>query len=81
MQLAKNVIDLGLSTNNLEPMLRFWQQGAGLRFDHVLPVRRGQKQYRHDALRDVEASRAALSIKRTQPSKAKERTAKLPPTE
>jgi len=53
MQLAKNVIDVGLSTNNLEPMLRFWQQDAGLRFDHVLPVRRGQKQYRHDALGSV----------------------------
>src|SRR5882757_6777983 len=53
MQLAKNVIDLGLSTNNLEPMLRFWQQDAGLRFDHVLPVRRGRKQYRHDALGSV----------------------------
>ncbi|WP_076862760.1 VOC family protein [Bradyrhizobium mercantei] len=49
MQLAKNAIDVGLSTNNLEPMLQFWQQEAGLRFDHVLPVRRGQKQYRHDA--------------------------------
>jgi catechol 2,3-dioxygenase-like lactoylglutathione lyase family enzyme len=49
MQLAKNVIDVGLSTNDLEPMLRFWQQDLGLRFDHVLPVRRGQKQYRHDA--------------------------------
>src|ERR1700722_15551223 len=49
MQLAKNVIDLGLSTNNLEPMLRFWQQDVGLRFDHALPVRRGQKQYRHEA--------------------------------
>ena len=49
MQLAKPVIDIGLSTNNLEPMLQFWQQEAGLRFDHVLPVRRGQKQYRHDA--------------------------------
>lgn len=49
MQLAKPVIDIGLSTNNLEPMLRFWQQDAGLRLDHVLPVRRGQKQYRHDA--------------------------------
>ena len=47
MQLAKSVIDVGLSTNNLEPMLRFWQQDVGLRFDHVLPVRRGQKQYRH----------------------------------
>jgi catechol 2,3-dioxygenase-like lactoylglutathione lyase family enzyme len=49
MQLAKDVIDVGLSTNNLEPMLRFWQQDVGLRFDHVLPVRRGQKQYRHNA--------------------------------
>jgi lactoylglutathione lyase len=53
MQLAKNVIDVGLSTNNLEPMLQFWQRDAGLRFDHVLPVRRGQKQYRHDALGSV----------------------------
>ena len=49
MQLAKNAIDVGLSTNQLEPMLTFWQEDAGLRFDHVLPVRRGQKQYRHDA--------------------------------
>ena len=48
MQLAKNVIDVGLSTNNLEPMLRFWQQDVAVRFDHVLPVRRGQKQYRHE---------------------------------
>ena len=48
MQLAKNVIDVGLSTNNLVPMLRFWQQDAAVRFDHVLPLRRGQKQYRHD---------------------------------
>src|SRR5579862_9606049 len=53
MQLAKNVIDVGLSTNDLEPMLRFWQQDVGLRFDHVLPVRRGQKQYRHDATGSV----------------------------
>jgi len=48
MQLAKPVIDVGLSTNQLESMLRFWQQDAGLRFDHLLPIRRGQKQYRHD---------------------------------
>src|SRR6266705_395624 len=48
MQLAKSVIDVGLSTNDLEPMLRFWQQDVAVRFDHVLPVRRGQKQYRHD---------------------------------
>src|SRR6266481_6240120 len=48
MQLAKSVIDVGLSTNDLEPMLRFWQQDVAVRFDHVLPVRHGQKQYRHD---------------------------------
>ena len=48
MQLVKSVIDVGLSTNNLDPMLRFWQQDAAIRFDHVLPVRRGQKQYRHN---------------------------------
>ena len=48
MQLAKNVIDVGLSTNNLEPMLRFWQRDVVVRFNHVLPVQRGQKQYRHD---------------------------------
>jgi predicted SnoaL-like aldol condensation-catalyzing enzyme len=41
MQLAKNVIDVGLATNNLEPMLQFLQQEVGLRFDHVLPVRHG----------------------------------------
>jgi lactoylglutathione lyase len=48
MKLAKNAIDVGLSTNNLEPMLQFWQQDVALRFDHMLPVRRGQKQYRHE---------------------------------
>jgi catechol 2,3-dioxygenase-like lactoylglutathione lyase family enzyme len=53
MQLAKNVIDIGLSTNQLEPMLLFWRQDAGLRFDYVQPLRRGQKQYRHDALGSV----------------------------
>jgi hypothetical protein len=49
MELAKKTIDVGLSTNNLNPMLLFWQNDVGLRLDHVLPVRRGQKQYRHDA--------------------------------
>jgi len=47
MQLAKSVIDIGLSTNNLEPMLQFWQQDTAVRY--VLPIHRGQKQYRHDA--------------------------------
>ena len=53
MQLSKNRIDLGLCTNHLSPMLEFWQIKVGLPFDHVLPVRRGQKQHRHDALGSV----------------------------
>ncbi|WP_271611488.1 VOC family protein [Bradyrhizobium sp. CCBAU 21360] len=47
------MIDLGLSTNMLEPMVEFWEHEIGLRLDHVLPVRRGQKQYRFDAAGSV----------------------------
>jgi len=53
MKLAKNQIDVGLSTNNIDPMLRFWQDDVGLRFEHVLLVRRGQKQHRHDVAGSV----------------------------
>lgn len=53
MRLAKLKIDIGLSTNQLEPMLTFWQQGAGIPFDHMLKVRRGQNQHRHDVLGSV----------------------------
>ncbi|HEY1750751.1 MAG TPA: VOC family protein [Caulobacteraceae bacterium] len=53
MDFAKPRIDFGLSTNNLEPMLRFWQGEVGLPFDHLLPIRRGQDQHRHDALGSV----------------------------
>lgn len=49
MQLAKSRIDFGLSTNNLGPMLAFWQGEVGLPFDHLLKIRRGQDQHRHDA--------------------------------
>lgn len=48
MKLAKPCIDVGLTTNQLEPMLRFWQDTVGVPFDHVLPVRRGLVQHRHD---------------------------------
>lgn len=48
MELAKPRLDVGLSTNDLEPMLRFWQDDVGAAFDHVLPIRRGQDQHRHD---------------------------------
>lgn len=49
MQLAKPRVDIGLSTNDLEPMLAFWQGEAGVAFDHLLPIRKGQDQHRHDA--------------------------------
>ena len=53
MKLAKRQVDIGLATNNLEPMLAFWLGTVGLKLDHVLPVRRGQKQHRHDAAGSV----------------------------
>ena len=53
MKLAKPRVDIGLNTNNLEPMLAFWQNEAGVMFDHVLPIRKGVKQHRHDALGSV----------------------------
>jgi lactoylglutathione lyase len=53
MKLAKAQIDFGLCTNNIDPLLSFWQTDVGLQLDHVLPVRRGQTQHRHDALGSV----------------------------
>jgi len=49
MQLAKPRVDIGLSTNDLAPMLAFWQGPAGVAFDHLLPIRKGHDQHRHDA--------------------------------
>ena len=48
MNLAKPRVDIGLNTNNLEAMLAFWQGEMHVPFDHVLPIRKGQKQHRHD---------------------------------
>jgi lactoylglutathione lyase len=53
MRLAKPRVDIGLNTNNLEPMLAFWQNEVGLALDHVLPIRKGLQQHRHDALGSV----------------------------
>jgi lactoylglutathione lyase len=53
MDLAKPRIDFGLTTDNIEPMLRFWQHEVGLPFDHLLKIRRGHDQHRHDALGSV----------------------------
>ena len=52
MNLAKPQVDFGLSTNDND-LMEFWQGTVGLRLDHILPVRRGQKQHRHDALGSV----------------------------
>jgi len=49
MRLAKPRVDIGLATNDIAPMLRFWQDEAGVAFDHLLPIRKGQDQHRHDA--------------------------------
>ncbi|MBX3484995.1 VOC family protein [Phenylobacterium sp.] len=53
MQLAKPRVDIGLSTNDIGPMLAFWQGEAGIPFDHLLPIRKGQDQHRHDVLGSV----------------------------
>ncbi|MFN3521718.1 MAG: VOC family protein [Phenylobacterium sp.] len=53
MELAKPRVDIGLSTNRLDPLLRFWQGEVQIPFDHVLKIRRGQDQHRHDVLGSV----------------------------
>lgn len=46
--MAKDSLDIGLFTNQLDPMLAFWQQEVGLAFDHMLPLGGGVRQHRHD---------------------------------
>src|SRR5260221_13428122 len=53
MNLSKPRVDIGLSTNNLGSMLAFWQGEAGVPFDHLLPIRPGLDQHRHDVLGSV----------------------------
>jgi lactoylglutathione lyase len=47
MQLAKNHVDVGLFTNERDPMLGFWQVEVGLPFEELLPVGGGVQQHRH----------------------------------
>ncbi len=47
MDLAKPAIDIGLFTNQLEPMLSFWQNTVGIPFSELLPVGKGVHQHRH----------------------------------
>ena len=41
MDLAKPRVDIGLATNDLEPMLAFWQVAAALRFLHARDILHG----------------------------------------
>ena len=47
MDLAKPRIDVGIVTNQLEPMLAFWQRDVGLPFETLLPIGKGLRQHRH----------------------------------
>ncbi len=47
MHLAKQFLDFGLFTNNIEPMLEFWQNTIGLPFEEMLPTGNGGRQHRH----------------------------------
>lgn len=47
MKLAKNYIDVGVQTNQLEPMMAFWQQDVGLPYEELLKVGGGTHQHRH----------------------------------
>ncbi|XOV87420.1 MAG: VOC family protein [Pseudomonadota bacterium] len=47
MKLAKDFIDIGLQTNQRDPMLTFWQQEVGLPYEELLKVGGGTHQHRH----------------------------------
>ncbi len=47
MKLAKQHLDVGLFTNNIDAMLHFWQNEAGLPFQELLPTGGGSRQHRH----------------------------------
>ncbi len=47
MKLAKNYIDVGVQTNQLEPMMSFWQKEIGLPYEELLKVGGGTHQHRH----------------------------------
>lgn len=49
MEFAKPCFDVGLYTEQLDPMLTFWQQKVGTPFDHMVPLGGGKRQHRHDA--------------------------------
>ncbi len=63
MQLAKPALDVGLYTNQLDPMLAFWQEQAGVPFAELLPVGGGVRQHRHaigDSVLKINHSRTPI---------------------
>lgn len=49
MRLAKQHIDIGMFTNDIEAHRRFWGDACGLRLDHELSFGDGWVQHRYDA--------------------------------
>ncbi|MFT7687211.1 MAG: catechol 2,3-dioxygenase-like lactoylglutathione lyase family enzyme [Candidatus Azotimanducaceae bacterium] len=47
MELAKNVIDIGIFTNQREEQMAFWQEQVGLPFEELLKTGGGAHQLRH----------------------------------
>ena len=48
IKLAKPGMDVGLSTNNAATLLPFWQNEVDVPYDHLLKIKRGHQQHRHD---------------------------------
>jgi predicted enzyme related to lactoylglutathione lyase len=48
VNLAKDCVDVGLNTANVEPMVEFWRDQIDLTYEGSLPVRRGVVQHRFD---------------------------------
>lgn len=46
MKMAKNCIDVGVRTNNMEAMLEFWTQEIGLPYNELLKIGGGVHQHR-----------------------------------
>lgn len=63
MRLAKDHIDVGLMTDNLDAQLEFWQGRAGLPFEELLLLGGGRRQHRHGlngSVLKINESRAPL---------------------
>jgi catechol 2,3-dioxygenase-like lactoylglutathione lyase family enzyme len=53
MDLAKRFIDVGLFTNSLDEMRAFYGDRLGLKFEEMLPLGAGSRQYRYGLLGSV----------------------------